>query len=173
MDLPVVGLSLSLLGFGRKERKKKIFNIFLNWFFKPIFIKSFMGVGLGCGILMFLCLHLSLLLILLHPEGMFYLCVPYHSFPPALLPQPMSPSPWLSLPMEHRVPAGSRAPRRRLFASAPTGIVPTHLPQIQSSIYRCFLVTGAIILKIIWGVKLLLEQQSEGQDRKYNVWRCH
>lgn len=78
-----------------------------------------------------------------------------------------------SLPMEHRVPAGSRAPRRRLFASAPTGIVPTHLPQIQSSIYRCFLVTGAIILKIIWGVKLLIEQQSEGQDRKYNVWRRH
>lgn len=145
-----------LLDASLKRKIRKFTISFSTEFFNPIFIKSFMAVGLALGILMFLCFPLTLLLILLHPEGTFYLCVPYHSFPPALLLQPMFPSPLLSLSQWNtELLRGVAAPRRCPSASAPTGIVPTDLPQILFSIYICFLATEASTLY------------------KYNVWRGH
>lgn len=132
MDLPIVKLNLSLLGFWLHPQKRKIRNFTISFsteFLKPIFIKSFMAIGLALGILMLLCFPLTLLLILLHPEGMFCLCVPYHSFPPALLLQPMSPSPLLSLSRWNtELLHGVSAPRRCSSASAPTEIAPNRFP---------------------------------------------
>lgn len=144
-----------LLDESPKRKIRKFTISFSTEFFKPTFIKSFVAVGLALGILMFLCFPLTLLLILLHPEGMFYLCVvPYHSFPPALLLQPVFPSPLPSLSQWSTEPLrGVAAPRRCPSASAPTGIVPTDLPQILFSIYICFLATEA------------------STSYKHNVWR--
>lgn len=101
-----------LLHASHKRKMRKFTIPCSTEFFKPTLIESFIAVGLALGILVFLCFSLTLLPILLHPEGMFYLC-----FPAALLLQPMSPS-LLFCPSQGKTELPHRIAALRRWSSA-------------------------------------------------------
>ena len=81
---------------------------------------------------------------------------PYQSFSPALPLQPMSPSPlasWdffseISLPERQSCFMEQHLLEESHLLLHPQELLQTTLPQIQFSIYICFLATGAILFKI-------------------------
>lgn len=81
---------------------------------------------------------------------------PYQCFSPALALRPMSPSPlasWdffseISLPERQNCFMEQQLLEASHLLLHPQELLPTALPQIQFSIYICFLATGAILFKI-------------------------